>query len=291
MMPLSSSERSNALSLDGLSRRSIMPVMPPCLSASVMVSQPYWMSLDAYPASTPRSIMWSKHSTDPVWSMPHRIVCSPMRSDLTSATNDDSSTPARSPPVAAAYALACASPLPSGSLTGCTAMSVGTPNPRLYSSRTSVPGHFGATMMTVRSSLTCMPSSTMLKPCEYASVAPCFIIGMTSETTAVCCLSGVRFRTRSADGTSSSYVPVVKPLPCALTNDARFSSMATWRSAYDTSQPESRMFRPWLRPCAPQPMMTTFLPSMAAMPSSNSRRSMKRHRPSWFSLSAWLSVL
>ena len=33
----------------------------------------------------------------------------------------------------------------------------GAPNPRLYSSRTSVPGHFGATMMTVRSGRTRIP--------------------------------------------------------------------------------------------------------------------------------------
>ena len=47
MMPLSSSLSSNALIFDGLSRRSIMPVMPPCLSASVIVSQPYWTSFEA----------------------------------------------------------------------------------------------------------------------------------------------------------------------------------------------------------------------------------------------------
>jgi len=83
-------------------------------------------------------------------------------------------------------------------------MSVGTPKPRLYSSRTSVPGHFGATMITVRSSRTFMPSSTMLKPCEYARVAPFFIFGITSLTTDVCCLSGVKFNTRSAVGIRSS---------------------------------------------------------------------------------------
>lgn len=50
----------------------------------------------------PLAVILSKERTAPVWSMPHRIVCSPIRSDLTSATKDDSSTPARSPPVAAA---------------------------------------------------------------------------------------------------------------------------------------------------------------------------------------------
>ena len=112
--------------------------------------------------------------------MPHRIVCSPIRSDFTSATNDDSSTPARSPPVAAAYAFAISRPSPRGSFSGCTAMSVGTPKPRLYSARTSEPGHFGATMITVRSGRICMPSSTMLKPWLYASVAPFFISGITA---------------------------------------------------------------------------------------------------------------
>ena len=47
MISLSSAAISKHLILEGLSRRSIMPVMPPCLSASVIVSHPYWMSLDA----------------------------------------------------------------------------------------------------------------------------------------------------------------------------------------------------------------------------------------------------
>jgi len=34
------------------------------------------------------------------------------------------------------------SPSPLGSFSGCTAIKVGTPKPRLYSSRTSVPGDF-----------------------------------------------------------------------------------------------------------------------------------------------------
>lgn len=109
-------------------------------------------------------------------------------------------------------------------------MSVGTPKPRLYSSRTSVPGHLGATMITVRSGRICMPSSTTLKPCEYASVAPCFICGMMALTTAVCCLSGVRLSTMSACGISSSYVPTLNPFDVAFTKLARLDSIASLRS-------------------------------------------------------------
>ena len=58
-----------------------------------------------------------------------------------------------------------------------------------------------------RAHRTCMPSSTMLKPCEYASVAPCFMWGITAFTTAVCCLSGVRLSTMSAVGISCSHTP------------------------------------------------------------------------------------
>ena len=47
----------------------------------------------------PRSIILSKQSSEPAWSMPQRMVCSPMRSDLTSATKEDWRTPARSAPV------------------------------------------------------------------------------------------------------------------------------------------------------------------------------------------------
>ena len=46
-------------------------------------------------------------------------------------------------------------------------------------------------MMTVMSSRICMPSSTMLKPCEYERQEPCFIIGMIVSTTLVCCLSAL----------------------------------------------------------------------------------------------------
>ena len=38
---------------------SIIPEIPPCFKASVMVSQPYWMNLEAYPASIPFSIILS----------------------------------------------------------------------------------------------------------------------------------------------------------------------------------------------------------------------------------------
>ena len=51
------------------------------------------------------------------------------------------------------------------------------------------------------------------------------------------------------------------------------------------------MFRPWFRPCAPQPTITTFLPSRQAQPSANSDRSMKRQRPSWSSFSACVNEL
>lgn len=95
-------------------------------------------------------------------------------------TNEEWSTPALSPPVADAYAFASSSPSPRGSLSGCTASKVGTPKPRLYSSRTSVPGHLGATIITVMSGRICIPSSTMLKPCEYARVDASFIIGLFS---------------------------------------------------------------------------------------------------------------
>ena len=50
--------------------------------------------------------------------MPHKIVCSPIKSDLTSATNEDSKTPALWPPVATAYALAISRPNPKGSFSG-----------------------------------------------------------------------------------------------------------------------------------------------------------------------------
>jgi len=102
----------------------------------------------------PSAIILSYPMMDAVCNMPHRMVCSPIRSDFTSATNEEASTPARLPPVAEASALAVSKPLPSGSFSGCTAIRVGTPNPRLYSSRTSVPGHFGAHITTVISGRT-----------------------------------------------------------------------------------------------------------------------------------------
>ena len=50
------------------------------------------------------------------------------------------------------------------------------------------------------------------------------------------------------------------------------------------------MLRPWLRPWAPQPTMTTFLPRSFSTP-LNSLRSMKRHLPSWSSFWAIVRVL
>ncbi len=120
----------------------------------------------------------------------------------------------------------------------------------------------------------------MLKPWLYASVAPFFMSGITAFTTDECCLSGVRLSTMSAPGISSSYVPTLKPLLVALTYDARFESMADWRSVYDMSHPESRMFSPWFSPCAPQPTITIFLFAILEMPPANSLRAMNRHRPS-----------
>ena len=46
------------------------------------------------------------------------MVCSPIKSDLTSATKEDSKTPALCPPVATAYALAISKPFLSGSFSG-----------------------------------------------------------------------------------------------------------------------------------------------------------------------------
>ena len=68
---------------------------------------------------------------------------------------------------------------------GGTAINVGTPIPLLNSSLTSVPGHFGATIITVMSSLILIPSSTILKPCEYERIEFCFIKGITVLTTSV----------------------------------------------------------------------------------------------------------
>ena len=47
MMSFISSASSNARSFAGFDSRSIMCVTPPYLSASVTVSQPYWISFDA----------------------------------------------------------------------------------------------------------------------------------------------------------------------------------------------------------------------------------------------------
>ncbi len=92
------------------------------------------------------------------------MVCSPIKSDFTSATNEECNTPALLPPVATAYALANSKPSFLGSFSGWTAIKVGTPKPLLYSSLNSVPGDFGAIIITVKSSLIFIPSSTILKP-------------------------------------------------------------------------------------------------------------------------------
>ena len=55
---------------------------------------------------------------EPVCSTPQRIVCSPIKSDFTSAINDELRTPALSPPVETAYALANSKPSFFGSFSG-----------------------------------------------------------------------------------------------------------------------------------------------------------------------------
>src|SRR5690606_27697053 len=181
--------------------------------------------------SMPFSIILSKDRIDPVCNRPQRIVCSPIKSDFTSATKEERNTPALCPPVPTQYAFASISPFPCGSFSGCTAIKVGTPNPRQYSALTSLPGHLGATIITVRSFRICIPSSTILKPCEYDNVAPCFINGITALITEVCCLSGVKLITKSAVGINSSYVPTVNFLYVAFFQESLFCSIASLRKA------------------------------------------------------------
>ena len=79
-----------------------MLVIPPCFNASVIVSHPNCINFEAYPGSIPFSTILLNESIEPVCKTPHKIVCSPIKSDLTSATKEDSNTPALSPPVATA---------------------------------------------------------------------------------------------------------------------------------------------------------------------------------------------
>ena len=97
-----SSDKSYALILAISVNLSIIFVIPPCFSASVIVSHPCWTNLEAYFRSIPNSDILLKDSIEPVWSIPQRIVCSPIRSDFTSATNEDSRTPALWDPSATA---------------------------------------------------------------------------------------------------------------------------------------------------------------------------------------------
>ena len=193
-----------ALIFAGLERRSIMLVIPPHLRASEITFQPCIKSFVAYSGLIPSETILSKQTIVPACSIPQRIVCSPIRSDLTSATKEDSRTPALLPPIPTARAFAIAQPFPSGSFAGCTAIRSGTPNPRWNSCHTSVPGPFGAHMITVISGRICIPSSIMLNPCEYQRAEPFFIFFITSVITGVCCLSGVRLPTKSAVGIISS---------------------------------------------------------------------------------------
>ena len=152
----------------------------------------------------PFAVILFQHTIVPACSIPHKIVCSPIKSDFTSATKDDSRTPALLPPIATASAFASAQPRPAGSFSGCTAIRSGTPKPRWNSCQTSVPGPFGAHMITVSSFGICMPSSTILNPCEYQIVTPLRAYFKTSVITGVCCLSGVRFPITSAEGIISA---------------------------------------------------------------------------------------
>ena len=52
------------------------------------------MSLEAYPGLIPFSTILLNERIEPVCKTPQSIVCSPIKSDLTSATKDDSKTPA-----------------------------------------------------------------------------------------------------------------------------------------------------------------------------------------------------
>jgi hypothetical protein len=52
------------------------------------------------------------------------------------------------------------------------------------------------------------------------------IKGITAETTAVCCLSGVKLINKSAVGIISSYVPTLKLFSEAFKKDFLFSSIA-----------------------------------------------------------------
>ena len=114
----------------------------------------------------------------------------------------------------------------------------------MYSSRTSVPGHFGATIITVKSSRIFIPSSTILNPWEYDSVAPFFIKGITSLTTGEWFLSGVKFITISAVGINSLYVPTLKSFFVAFKYEGLLFSIAEFLSAYEIVSPESRIFNP-----------------------------------------------
>src|SRR5574344_2100325 len=123
-MSFNSSAMLKAKILAGLLKRSIILVMPPNFNDSPIVSQPNCNNLHAYPASIPQDTILSNERRDAVCNIPQRIVCSPIRSDLTSATKEDSKQPALSPPVPAAQALAISQPSPLGSFCGRTALNV-----------------------------------------------------------------------------------------------------------------------------------------------------------------------
>ena len=111
------------------------------------------------------STILSKHRMAPVCSMPQRMVCSPIRSDLTSAMKDDCNTPARVATGAGGVGLGQFRPSP-GVVFRMNRYQGGAPRNRACTLANLSARALGATMMTVISSRIFMPSSTMLKPCE-----------------------------------------------------------------------------------------------------------------------------
>ena len=124
----------------GFERRSIILVMPRALMPRSLLPT----ILNQFCSESSINTLFDhlvKHSSEPVCSIPHKMVCSPIRSDFTSATNDDQdacSIAARSRRIR----FSDRQTITVGIISGCTAMSVGTRTLAL-SSRTSVPGHLG----------------------------------------------------------------------------------------------------------------------------------------------------
>ncbi len=170
-------------------------------------------------------------------------------------------------------------PLRSGSFSGCTAISVGMPKPRVYSTRTSEPGPLGAIITTVMSRRTCMPSSTMLKPCEYQSEGA--LLHQRQERgdhRRVLLVGRQQLPTTSAVGISSlvraNLEAVVGRVAIAraLLADGLFAQgVADVEPAVAQVQTLIEALR------SGAPTMTIFLPRRTPTPSVNSLLSMKRH--------------